>query len=172
MKPIAKPSHPTSILSQQIQTYGVGVRGGLLSPFNVLRALIETRLQGNKTLSDSIFRWITFQCKASQSMPKVMAFPSDIGLLCGRVFVDATPMLTAIMIWSRMKFHLMYSKHIDPEMKEMLINFIRDIELTLKNGVMHHVVGDQCVISSMSYEEFCEFALLCISPAQYVGGVI
>lgn len=152
----------SSGLTRQIQSQGYqgqAVGRTPLGPYVVLRSLIETRLRDNKPKSEALYKWITFQSDEAKRTPKVSAFPIDVASSCGRLYLDATPALNALMVWSRMKFHVMCTTNIDDELKDLLVSFIRDIELTLKNGVKYHLIGDRCTISSMSYDEFCEFAL-------------
>lgn len=132
----------------------------ITNPYEVMKTLIDSQFPRDKAMSAKVFAWITFTDDDTKDIKKVVALPIDI-INCGSSLALKTPVIQAMMHWSKMKFHVMNTKWLDESLRELLVAFIRDIELTLRNGALYHFGHDQAILTSMTWNEYCEFALIC-----------
>lgn len=132
----------------------------VVSPFLTLRSVIDSRYRNDRLEAEQVYRWITLSDERTAECKKVSLVPYS---LC---HLPCQPAVQALILWSKIKFHMLCTAWIPKDLRIMLLGFIREVEKTLKDGLVEYF-GD-CTSSEaciLSYDDYCDFTLRCLDSS-------
>lgn len=131
----------------------------VVNPFDILKIIIKGNSSDNAT-TDALYKWVVLDGELTKSIPKVAHLPYDVAPL------SCEPVVQAIILWSKMKYHAMQNNPFsNRDTRQSIYKFIVEIERTLLHGARYHFINVQNKRDqfNLSFDEFCEFALYACS---------
>ena len=149
----------TSSLTQLLKDNPSSIR--VANPFKTMETLIFSRFRYDISIAKQIYEWVTFMHPRAKAASKVCHVQTHL------MHLACEPAKHALVLWSKMKFHVLHTSWIQKDLRILLIGFIREVEATLESGLVKFFgtnadnPGTNC---SLTFDDFCEFTIRCIDP--------